>query len=444
MLQHAVRTLVALGLTLTTALAVGVLAEPAAGDTAPTNPSDPKTPVTVSADVLPTAQINGVVWQQAIVGNTVYAGGKFTQARPAGAAAGTNQTPRSNLLAYDLATGVLSTTFKPTVNAQVMTVLASPDGKRVYIGGDFTTINGATVYRIAAFDTATGALVSTFKPRFNAQVRGMAISADGTVLYVGGNFTQVNSLSRVQLAAVNTSDGSLRAWAPVADKKVNDLVVSPDGRTVVVGGQFTTLNGSNRPGYGLGALSTSTGTLVTPFQVNDIVRNAGDNAGIRSLATDGTYFYGTGWVYGSGGNLEGTFQAKWSDRTVNWIEDCHGDSYDVYPSSTAVYVVGHPHYCGNIGGFPETQPRTWHRALAFSRARTGTVTREDSNSGYFNFRGPAGALAPALVPGPHLRRVHRSGPGARGRSRARTTTWSSAASSGGSTRRRNRAWCGSP
>ena len=55
-------------------------------------------------------QIDGVVWAQAIVGNTVYAGGQFANARPAGAAAGTNLTPRTNLLAYDLTTGALITT----------------------------------------------------------------------------------------------------------------------------------------------------------------------------------------------------------------------------------------------------------------------------------------------------------------------------------------------
>ena len=43
---------------------------------------------TVSADALPTAQIgNGVVWDQAVVGNTVYVAGSFSTARPAGSAA---------------------------------------------------------------------------------------------------------------------------------------------------------------------------------------------------------------------------------------------------------------------------------------------------------------------------------------------------------------------
>src|SRR5471030_1008271 len=89
---------------------------------ADTAPPDPTTPVTVSADSLPTVQIDGVVWQQAIVGNTVYAGGSFANARPAGAAAGTNLTPRANLLSYDITTGALNTAFAPNPNAQVEAV----------------------------------------------------------------------------------------------------------------------------------------------------------------------------------------------------------------------------------------------------------------------------------------------------------------------------------
>ena len=86
----------------------------------------PLPPDMVSADALPTVQIDGVVWSQAVVGNTVYAGGRFNNARPAGAAAGTNLTPRGNLLAYDITTGNLVTSFAPSLNGQVMSVAASP------------------------------------------------------------------------------------------------------------------------------------------------------------------------------------------------------------------------------------------------------------------------------------------------------------------------------
>src|SRR3954466_16229914 len=142
------------------ALTVGTAA-PAVADSMPLQPS---TPATVTADALPTAQINGVVWSQVVVGDTVYAAGKFTRVRPAGAAAGTSETVRNNLLAYDIRTGALVTSFAPDLNGQALVVTASPDGSRIYVGGDFEVANGKPRYHIAAYSTATGALLDDFQP----------------------------------------------------------------------------------------------------------------------------------------------------------------------------------------------------------------------------------------------------------------------------------------
>ena len=78
---------------------------------------------TVTADRLPTVQMDGVAWSQVVVGNTVYVGGQFNNARPAGAAPGTSLTPRANLMAYDITTGNLIGSWAPTVNAQVLSVV---------------------------------------------------------------------------------------------------------------------------------------------------------------------------------------------------------------------------------------------------------------------------------------------------------------------------------
>ena len=64
-------------------------------------------PTTVSADSLPTVQVTGIVWAQVLVGNTVYATGNFTKARPAGAAAGVSEVTRTHLLAYNITNGQL-------------------------------------------------------------------------------------------------------------------------------------------------------------------------------------------------------------------------------------------------------------------------------------------------------------------------------------------------
>jgi outer membrane protein assembly factor BamB len=155
------------------------------------------TPATVSADALPTVQQNGVVWKQVTVGNIVYATGSFSQTWPAGSTNTTaNDTPRANLLAFDITTGNLITSFNHTLNAQGLTITASPDGSRVYVGGDFTTVDGQARGHIAAFDTATGALDPNFKPNVGAEVR--AITANNTTVYVGGNFLSTGLLRRLQ------------------------------------------------------------------------------------------------------------------------------------------------------------------------------------------------------------------------------------------------------
>lgn len=361
----------------------------ATADTAPPNPNDPKTPVTVSADVLPTVQINGVVWNQTIIGNTVYAAGSFSTARPSGAAPNTQTVTRNNLLAYNLSTGALISSFAPNLNAQAYAITASPDGSRLYVGGDFTSISGTQVWRVAALNPTTGAVITSFLPRMGASVRAITVSS--STVWMGGLFPNVGSATRNRLAAVRASDGALLSWAPNANQRVNAMVLSPNADQVVIGGVFTELNGSNRPGYGLGRVDAVTGATL-PLDANNVVRDAGPQSAILSLSSDGTNFYGTGYIYGTGGNLEGGFSANWSDGKIRWVQDCHGDSYGAWASPTAVYMVGHAHYCLNIGGFPETTPRSYHRALAFSRAATGVMTKD--TQGYPSFTGVA---SPSLL-----------------------------------------------
>ena len=56
----------------------------------------------------------------------------------------------ANVLAYNLTTGALIPGFVANTNGQAKTVTRSPDGSRIYIGGQFTTVNGTNRYRIAA------------------------------------------------------------------------------------------------------------------------------------------------------------------------------------------------------------------------------------------------------------------------------------------------------
>ncbi|MEO5779323.1 hypothetical protein [Arthrobacter sp. PAMC25284] len=367
----------ALGLSVMLAAATAIATAPAASaDSAPADPSDPASPVTVTADSLPTAQIDGVVWQQTIIGDTVYAVGKFATARPPGAAPGSQTTPRKNIVAFSLSTGQLVTGFAASLNAQALAVTRSPDGKRLYVGGDFTNVNGTAVKRAVALNPKTGAVIPGWAPAMSATVK--AISATNDVVYLGGSFSAVGSTGRSKLAAVRATDGGLLPWKPVAaGGSVNALVLSPDRTKLVAGGSFTTLNGSSEPGFGLGAVDAVSGKSL-PAPVNSVVRNAGRDAAITSLSSDGTSWYGTAYISiskGGTGNLEGSFAANWSDLDIKWIDDCRGDSYSIFGNNTAVYKAGHSHDCSKINGFPEVTPKAWHRALAYSKAATGTMTR---------------------------------------------------------------------
>lgn len=366
------------------ALAIGVPAT-ATADTRPVAP----TPATVAVDGLPTVQIDGVVWSQAVVGNTVYAGGSFTTARPAGAAAGTNTVSRPYLLAYDIRTGELISSFAPVLNAQVRSIAASPDGSRIYVAGDFTTVNGVARNRIAAFDTATGALITSFNASlaYNAN----AVTVGTNAVYVGGNFGAAKGQTRGRLAAFSPTNGDLLNWAPVADGggyQVDAMAMSPDQTKVIVGGRFTTLNGVTQ--YGLGAIDANTGALA-PWTAPALIKNAGTKAGISGITTQGDTTYLTGFVFGSEagipkGNLEGVAAVDGNSGAIKWIQDCHGDTYQAFEQGDAVYSVSHAHDCRNIGAFPDTSPTTWHRANAVTKAATGTV-KTNTVSGYYNYGG---------------------------------------------------------
>ncbi len=335
----------------------------------------------VTADALPTVQVNGVVWDQAVAGNTVYAGGQFTSARPAGAAAGTNETGRTNLLAFDITTGALNTSFNPVINGTVKVLALSPDKSRLYVGGAFTSVNGTQHNRIVAFSTATGQVVSSFSPNLDAQV--MAISVTNTTVYVGGIFSTANGVARSRLAAFSPTTGSLLGWAPSPDLDVNALLVTPDGSKLIAAGAFGTVNGSTA--QGLAALDPSSGALL-PWIANTVVKDYGSTAAMLSLKTDGTTIYGSGYWFGGTGNYEGVWSADPSTGAIKWLADCHGDTYDVAPLNGVVYSVSHHHTCDNIASFPEQNPRQHYRAQAFTAETAGTV-RHNSQAGYGDFYG---------------------------------------------------------
>ena len=316
---------------------------PAVADTAPAA----GVPPTVSADPLPTVQIDGVAWDQVVVGNTVYVTGSFAFARPAGTAANSTQrVARANLLAYDIRTGNLIPGFNHTLNAQGRQIVASPDGTRIYVGGSFTSVDGVAHNRLIAFDTATGALVAGFNPNLNNTV--LALAATNSTVYVGGSFSTASGQARARLAAY-TSAGAITAWNPGTDSTVTSMTLAPDQSRVVVGGGFLTLAGQSR--FGIGSVLAN-GTA-GPWDPNFPIRDTGSSSNIQSLVSDGTNVYGAGYYFTTGGNFEGRFAANPYTGTLVWMNTCHGDSYDVTVIGQVLYSASHHHDCSDIGSFSQ-------------------------------------------------------------------------------------------
>ena len=371
----------------------------------PTGQSSQEPPYTAAP--LPTAQIDGVAWGQLVVGDVVYVVGSFSNARPAGALAGQQEVPRSNILAYDINTGELIEDFAPTLNGAGRSLALSEDSKTLYVAGEFDRVNDEWHSRLAAFDISQGhgTLISSFQPVFSTTVKDIAVAGD--TLYVGGYFTKVNNQQRTRLAALKASTGELLDWTASAEgpnAQVYAIEVSPDHSKVVIGGSFSSVNGSSKPGYGMALLSASTGEVL-PMPVNDTVRTAGEKAAIFDIAVDDAGFYAT--AYSAVGrldeaNLEGSFKADWNGNLV-WLEPCHGDTYGIAPTKEIVYTVGHAHSCETIYGFPnmpEVRKDGSHplyvRAMAFTNSPDITIRHQGVVDGYQDWS-TSGLKSPTII-----------------------------------------------
>jgi hypothetical protein len=211
----------------------------------------PSALATISPTPDSTWQTNGRVLAIAVSGSTVYLGGTFTEVEDH-----TGQTAvRNHVAAFDISTGAV-TSWAPNASGAVRAIVVS--GSTVYLGGDFTTINGKNRKRLGA--VSTSGTVTSFKAQADASVFGVTLI--GSTVYAGGNFTTINSTARTRLAAVNGTTGVLvSGWTPSADNEVTSLAAATDGSKVFVGGLFSHIGSSSQ--NHVAALNPSTGATLS-------------------------------------------------------------------------------------------------------------------------------------------------------------------------------------
>jgi hypothetical protein len=163
-------------------------------------------------------------------------------------------------LVHQLANGSLDSSFKPKVNGAVDALALA--GGRLYVGGDFTTINASTRHSVGALNTATGTVAAWNPLASGTNLRVNAIAVAGSTVYVGGAFSKIGGQPRVDLAALSASTAKATSWDPgiPSDSGLRPVtVLTLGGSTLYVAGGFSTIGGQSRDG--LAAVDTLTSTV---------------------------------------------------------------------------------------------------------------------------------------------------------------------------------------
>jgi hypothetical protein len=198
-------------------------------------------------------------------GSSICAGGTFW---------GVGSSVRNNVASIDATTGSLLP-FDPNTNNIVRSITS--DATYVYLGGDFTTLNSTiTKNRIAQVNATTG-FPTGWNPNADASVNTMVINS-GT-LYAGGAFGNIGGGARSRIAGLSTTTGAANAYNPSANGNVNAFLISSD--TLFIGGAFTTIGGQTRNRI---AAYTMSNSALTAFDPNS-------NNTVNALAKNGSKLY---------------------------------------------------------------------------------------------------------------------------------------------------------
>lgn len=266
-------------------------------------------------------EVDAAVYSGVIGNGVLHLGGAFTTV---------NGLLFPRLAAVNLGQAAPVSLWAPQVDDVVRAQVISPNGRTLYLGGDFTeigtTVDGVhTRNRLAALNIFTLNSVSDsallgWNPGANGVVRALALSADGSVLYLGGDFTEVGGAARNHIAGVSTASGAVLPWNPGADGVVRTFALSADGATLYAGGDFGVIGGQAR--RGLAAVSTVNGSATN-------WNPSLTGSAVHRLLRSGTTLYVGGAFSQIGGqarnNLAALLTTLDSGMATGWNPDVDGE-----------------------------------------------------------------------------------------------------------------------
>lgn len=322
--------------------------------------------------------IDGTVLAVAAVGSRIYVGGDFTTVRDSGSS---TELRRTNLFAFDRATGKVVQSYQPQLDGTVESIAAAPDGTSIIVAGRFETVDGAAQRSLAMLD-ADGTRVPSFAGQSNGYVNKVLVR--GSRLIVGGRFSTVDNQERANLAVLEASTGALdeeftigvaeartRASGVTPGAAVQEMDADAAGERLVIVGNFRQVGDQRRQQIAMIDLpGRKVADWYTNRYSNDISGSAQayqcyDNFDTQmrdvEFSPDGSYFV----VVTSGGAPDSNAKslcdtaARWeSAPTVpsggaseTWRNCTGGDSLlSVATTGAAVYVGGHQRWMDNCGG----------------------------------------------------------------------------------------------
>jgi hypothetical protein len=342
------------------------------------NPVD-DTPQLVATTNVPKPHVDAI----GQVGSTIFAAGLFDQVVPSSSGLG---VPRQNFVAFDANTGALKEATSgyqdPVINGQVWAIATY--GNSVYVGGQFTTVNGITRPRLVKINATTGAVDTNFNAGFKGGIvwdlkiwEGPGGSSPMLVVAgsMGKKLMALNLTTGAKLSYFNNltvADPLPNAWGGVA---LYNIAISPDGTKLAATGNFQTVAGpfQNRTRFFMADLTGPSASL-HPWYYPGFAKPCASTHPRRiaylqdvDFSPNGSYLVVTAtgqipiskadiWPTGSSTyhtvcDAAGRFDMNDMSKPA-WINYTGGDSvWSVAATGAAVYVQGHFQWLDNPNGW---------------------------------------------------------------------------------------------
>lgn len=140
---------------------------------------------------------DGELWDIYLYNHTLYIAGTFSNA---------GGSARQAVAAFQLPSLTLKA-WSATFNSGASLYSIYAIGNKVYVGGDYTTVKGTARNRIAALDSGAASTLKTWNAgTFNTYGAVFAIRSYTNKLFIGGNFTQINGTARPNFAVSDTAN----------------------------------------------------------------------------------------------------------------------------------------------------------------------------------------------------------------------------------------------